>query len=525
MANFIDNLFNLRPLIETKIGVNGKTIIARAPASQKRIVPFVPVQQSIDLTLFPANFFQGVSNEHRATVAQASFRQMGKMSVRLRLTNSSAVTYVPTSFFFPRVQLFQQGAGAEFYTYFPVPHFNHVAGSLKDDEKTKQRMYGLSGGPVPWTLGESVPANSTLDVYYLLYGPWEYTPIAFDKFKSDLVIAFSSPPTGICAVGTTANVTCTAAIIVESANHIGGDSIPSIVKTRFLQPREVRITNQTITAAAETRLDLSSIDGLCCGLDFALYPQGTANTNVGAVPFNPYGLGEDNKAAVDLKDTAGMGILGSGGPAPDLKYFVGQVQDNRRANSLLNFKKFYNLPFCESSPMAAQMGVLEGYVPFPKASRYSLALLPGPAAVNEVQTITLSAAPTSGVFFLRWKSSISAAIAYNATTAVVNAAMNALPEFQRDGLSASFNAAFSAGTTVVCTITNTSGMRITESIGIVPNMLNAGAVVTASIAQTTAGNAGWVTAAYDAFIYAHLWRTMIIDYSNGGKITVVEEVL
>jgi hypothetical protein len=49
-----------------------------------------------------------------------------------------------------------------------------------------------------------------------------------------------------------------------------------------------------------------------------------------------------------------------------------------------------------------------------------------PAKANEVQTVTVTGAPTGGTFTLTWSGQTTAAIAYNATAAAVQSALEAL---------------------------------------------------------------------------------------------------
>jgi hypothetical protein len=184
------------------------------------------------------------------------------MKLVFRVTNSSAVTYMPTSFWFAGMRLFQQGSD-NIIRYFPVAHAVQTLGMLKDDEKTTFRNLAMSD-QLAYTQMEQVPANSTLDFEYPLFGPWDIDPIPFSTWKDPLIIAMIAHPGGPCSAGTSTNVTCTATLVVESMAPSRGDTYEGkeLKYTRYLESMMFLLTAKTLTSGAKTLCDLTSVQGL-----------------------------------------------------------------------------------------------------------------------------------------------------------------------------------------------------------------------------------------------------------------------
>lgn len=106
----------------------------------------------------------------------------------------------------------------------------------------------------------------------------------------------------------------------------------------------------------------------------------------------------------------------------------------------------------------------------------------GTGSVNEVQTGTPSAAPTSGTYKLNFGGSATTALAFDASAATIQAALRLLPGL--DLVTVSGTLATAIVVTFVGYKGNAAMLTVTDST------LSDGAAVTLTIVQTTAGVAG-----------------------------------
>lgn len=107
-----------------------------------------------------------------------------------------------------------------------------------------------------------------------------------------------------------------------------------------------------------------------------------------------------------------------------------------------------------------------------------------PGGVDEVQTATITGTPTGGTFKLGYNGQVTAAIAYNATGATVQAALRALSR-----LGSGVTVSGGAGGPYIITFTGTKlGKKPQTLITLANNSLTGGTSPSVSIARTTAGD-------------------------------------
>jgi hypothetical protein len=114
------------------------------------------------------------------------------------------------------------------------------------------------------------------------------------------------------------------------------------------------------------------------------------------------------------------------------------------------------------------------------------------AAVNEVQTVTITGGPTGGTFTLTYGGQTTATIAYNATAAAVRTALGAISSVGGAG-----NVAVTGGpgptTPYVVTFKGTLGMTDVALMTASAASLTGGTTPAVTVTQTTAGAGGWVS--------------------------------
>jgi len=109
---------------------------------------------------------------------------------------------------------------------------------------------------------------------------------------------------------------------------------------------------------------------------------------------------------------------------------------------------------------------------------------PYTGTTDEVQTITVTGAPTGGTFTLTWNGQTTAAIAYNATAAVVQTALAALSNIGAGNVTVTGNAGGPYTVDFVGTLANTDVAQMTATAS-----LTGGTTPGVTIATTTAGGA------------------------------------
>jgi len=116
-------------------------------------------------------------------------------------------------------------------------------------------------------------------------------------------------------------------------------------------------------------------------------------------------------------------------------------------------------------------------------------------AVAEVQTLTITGTPTGGTFILQYDGEYTSAIAYNATAADVQAALEALPSIGTGGVTGGGGGL--PGTAVTITFAGSLAGLAQPLITVVAS-LTGGTNPAAAVARTTAGKpAGGYWDAYD----------------------------
>lgn len=117
-------------------------------------------------------------------------------------------------------------------------------------------------------------------------------------------------------------------------------------------------------------------------------------------------------------------------------------------------------------------------------------LVPYGSTTNEVQTATVSGTPTGGTFALTFKGATTAALAYNAAAATVQAALEALRTIGTGNVTATGSAGGPYTITFVGALAGANAPLITLS----NNLLTGGTAPSVGIVQTTAG-VGYATGA------------------------------
>ena len=147
---------------------------------------------------------------------------------------------------------------------------------------------------------------------------------------------------------------------------------------------------------------------------------------------------------------------------------------------------------------------------------------PSSAAVSEVQTASLSAAPASGTFTLTYRGETTAAINWNATADDIKAALELLSTVNTDDITVS--GPIADGTTFMFA----SSLGNVDLIMINSSLKDGGAGdITVSIAETRAGSDGYIRRSsntVDDVIYGVTLHLHDVTDSNGKEITLTRDI-
>jgi hypothetical protein len=141
-------------------------------------------------------------------------------------------------------------------------------------------------------------------------------------------------------------------------------------------------------------------------------------------------------------------------------------------------------PYRNPEQAKGQVVQLPGGVNYPAGQ--VMGLVPGTGtAVNEVQTITITGTPTGGTFKLGFGDQVTAAIAYNATAAAVQAALEAHSNIGTGNVTGGGGAL--PGTAVTATFVGALAGRNVPMLVVVSPALTGGTAPAVAITETTAG--------------------------------------
>jgi len=195
-------------------------------------------------------------------------------------------------------------------------------------------------------------------------------------------------------------------------------------------------------------------------------------------------------------------------------------------------RRWYLISFCNNAKQSLA-GMENGYLRL-DGSKYTLAVTPDVAKIDTVQTITLASAAvnTQGAYLLSFRGNTTNSLAFNASAATIQTALNNLPEFKSYSggpLTATVSAAFSASAAPSITLNakgasppNLDGDLITFNNINSATSTTAASVDSATTTVSTNGVAGWTTgSSYIVDIYGYKQRWMT---ECEGNIQLVDDL-
>jgi len=309
------------------------------------------------------------------------------------------------------------------------------------------------------------------------------------------------------------------------------------LKTRYPQP--VAFT-KTVTlsagAAAGNPIDISSevSEGLYSHMAILIRPTGALNTGVYASTTYQYGgflnlvsLGLLS-GAVDLRRGQTESLLG-GSPIREevLRNQLVEISGNEWAR----WKPIIVVPFCHDLKGAYEEGKMNGALKVGPSEKLSLVLYASAAASNESQTATPGGAIDSGASRVSYKGGQSAYLLGAFTAAAFKAAVEAIPECIREGITVTWESnGIAAAKTIIPRSFGKNAyaaehggyFEFVSSMAIAADQIHH-AIVTALTGATTAGTRGFDNVLSVAVDVSIIFYKYTVFCTKDGKIDVYDE--
>lgn len=289
---------------------------------------------------------------------------------------------------------------------------------------------------------------------------------------------------------------------------------------KMLQPVHVQVTGQSLTASTKLTIDLDQLQADVAFLLIMIRDDSYSSTNSTDKSFR--WLGHD--ATIDLENSSGESLYG-GGTAVPADFFLEPTYSSHGLNTKFSeYRACYLMPFCDNV-RSAYGGLQRGYFTF-DGSKYRLAITPGAAGTDSVQTVNLNNAANDGGYYkLQQAGHVTDSLAYNANAAGIKSALEALPVNKQAPYGPRTVTASGAATTdFTLTFDNEVGggdmTHPEETVQLITETLNDGGISVApefsSTTITTDGKDGWSNMSSNATIdiYAYAYRDV---FKKGGR--------
>lgn len=485
------------------------TVREKLPSIQAGAKMHLPSVMTIVASDAPTNLFRNNGAKYRFQLNRGVFTSAHNLVLRFGITiNTAACVIVPTPFWFDRIDVRLNSDNTTLATsYSDTLMFNILSRASYAQATSLFRNLNIGDGANGPRLG--LTNSLAVGTYYfelpLTSSFFSNADFLFSRSEQDLILELT-PSSGIISSGAGSVDLSSLSLIVETAIRPQQELVAleksfaqSIHSTRYLDIVPVSSYSRALAGGTTTKIDLQNLSGHCAFMVMCVRNTSASNTSNGQFKLLDLGAG-----TVDLVNESSQSVLGMGSALP-LQYVRNMLPVYHMNSDVLANKAYYLIPFCENI-RAAFDGVIDGCQRF-TGSNMQLAVTPA-TAVQEVQTLTLSAAAASGSYRLAFNGEMTGNLLYNATPATIQSALAALPYFARYNITCVVSAALSAGTTVTFTFTCPERGLEGNTIGVVPNALqsSAPAIITFATARTTPGVQGIDAGNYDVTILAYLYK-------------------
>lgn len=494
-------------VVATKVKVGSK--FQSVPEGTQNVQLFVPRVSWLS-SEYPTDLFSRPGT-YESKIPKIDNAEHLTLRVALTIAGSS-VTLVECERWFEQMDLIDPSNPSQ-----PVQtHYDDTAAAnlMTRASAGTQRAIFKTSNVEQETIGKYGPAKVIMPGTYYFYIPVmssvfsNFNGMFLGDMPNELRLSLRVPST-IIASG--AGTISSAIIQFGVEGHILNDTDRAIYRNRyqtssaqapFLQPH--RTTKQVVLACGSDQnfIDLNDVRGVISHHMILIRPVGPTNVSDGRSRY--YNIGDAADARIQLVDNQGTSITGS---LPSR--FMRQHLSTQFDNDWVSTKPVYLLQYCENINRAINGVAKGGRYFFPQSGDRIQFTLP-PASTPEQQTVTFSAAPAAAGFYrLRFRGEESATLVGNATPAAMKAAFEAMRGVAARGLTVTFSAAASAGTSLVATISDPEGVLDGDVIEFI---CYDGFAASSSTARTVAGIPGLpASGTYQVDIYSYQMRTAVFS--------------
>ena len=520
-----------------KVYDNGKNSSGYYPAHQTVATTGLPEYYKIPIT---SNSFSSTAFTNGSTIyydiEKFETKQVRDLEIKLTLTASGGdLELTPSFWFFDEVALeSSKGSGDKIGGYiYPETMLMWNTLTMKDDQlkyHAQHQGYHLADIKCEHKYRfcrsdcNTIRDGDTIDVYVKI-------PFNFVQFQA-LDFSHIDSPLRI-------RLKCSNDIVVSgNVNNLSLDNIELCIlgareepfdeahrhalnkrknKYIFLETEKITYNNKTLTAGVETKFDLQSASGKCPFLIVAIKP----NTTPVATDESLYDFVELGKnATIDLQNSSGQSEISASNHNLNIEWLEKMYIEMTGSK---NISGLTIVPFNEDCHKSIS-GVLNGFYSFYN-QRVDLCIKPAVAGTSEVQAVALGiTAADDGSYAFQVNGEVSDYLDYNATTAQMKSALEAMKCIKQHGYTATFSATAENGSFNITFDQNRDG-RVSNELGIVrviSNNLNDGGDEAKPITTvSTYGKKGFATGSnYQVEIIVPKFVELCV--SKNGRLTCRE---
>lgn len=472
---------------------------------------------------YAATCFTGGNNEVKLRIRENSMTKQLSTTIRFKITETGAATMIllPVYQWFQRIELWSKnGSGEELIreygeTFEEKNILSHSEEELKPlCDLVNRNARGL--------------INYTASTHKASESKWYSLPLSdllaminpnHQKIKGDLLIRFYCK-NGIVASGSGVPSLVDVNLVAEEedllvngfdhADEHGKSLIRGFHAYQYFEPVIVEETN-TLTASTKYRLNLENITGAVAALTVRIRSStaATASAVQKYVDLGPQSL-------FDVESNTGTSLWANG-TAVFGDYLLRDLPRKYANNDFCNKNKLYIVPFCDNFVNAIVHGVNHGFMNFKEGAKNYLAITPDANPTSAVYSIDITGTPASGsCYFVDPWGNRTADLAYDATAATVQTALNALPFYYENGLTSTVSASPFGGDFTVTFAGIDPEVLLGRPLGFFSALYtSAPALVTvASVTQSTIPRRGFTTGSYTVTVYGWVLRNVLDIGSN-----------
>lgn len=487
--------------------LNGKEAKVLIPAGQVAGALYLPVTRLFAFDGVPSGLIANNASPWTGTMGAGVVESFQSAVLRLDITISGAAAQlVPTLNWFKRVTI--SNSNEQILATFTPESLLHAL-TVKYGKNVQSALFKNINMSADYGLTPSMDAAS-YTFRIPLVGSWINRNQ--DLYYSELVhpLRFEFTPNTTVVASGAGTVTVTRLALELEGDHLSTSDIKThkhltstaIKENMFVEPVNTMFASTTLTAGVSTDLDLTPLDGLASHHAILIRATTSTNNNVAGASLRYLNLGDESSASVDILDAIGNSIFTSSSGGIETRHLRTRDVIEQYDNDFMSKKPFYILPFTDSVKGAVLGGQVNGAFSYCSGRKASLRITPGTASVNEVQTLTSSAALAAGSYRFHIGGELSAEIAFGATVGTMKSTLEAMDYFINRNVTVTASATAAAGAsftlTFVCPENGTVGGKVTL-VG------NATAQTTATVI-TTPGRSGFTTGTYDVQLITWFYK-------------------